>query len=443
MLQQASPEFSLRQRMLNLGLLIGGFGLGQGAIFAVQTWLMAKGKFDLLAAFGTHYSFAVLAIMMVDAGSSTVLTRVVIHRAEDQGPNDDVWRIFWETGAFRAVIALLIGIGIATYAWGISSDGFSRSYIVCALPGLFFWAGNPVGLLDGLRLSGISGITGSIAYASSAIGLAIASHAPTEMAGSILGGAFSLGYFLTIATQWAVLAGRGWRPKLQKTTQDGLLRSTRDGIALLLQSLPGQLALRVQLALSAAFLGPESTALFVYVKQAVAAMAMIIAFVLRVDFPMLVQTTSRAKTHSIWSIFHAQITTLYCAIALTVGTLILCIIILLFPHYGFGKAAALLIPFSITILTGSATIIMVQGLAALGAYALIAKIIATGAAIAIVISCLFVTILDVYAFLAAELACHSIWGYLVYRQLRHLDRNPAAWTDPINKMKSQSTCQTT
>ncbi|MGD5575291.1 hypothetical protein QUU09_22860, partial [Xanthomonas citri pv. citri] len=49
-------------------------------------------------------------------------------------------------------------------------------------PGLLLWAVNGVGLLDGLRLSGISGITGSVAYIINAVGLMLAMYGSHESA---------------------------------------------------------------------------------------------------------------------------------------------------------------------------------------------------------------------------------------------------------------------
>ena len=61
------------------------------------------------------------------------------------------------------LVALLVGIGAAIYALGFAHNDFSRGYVLFGLPGLLLWTGNAVGLLDGLKLSGISGITGSAA----------------------------------------------------------------------------------------------------------------------------------------------------------------------------------------------------------------------------------------------------------------------------------------
>lgn len=410
-------------RVVNIGLLIAGLGLGQGSIFVVQTLLVSNGEFELLAAFGTHYSFAILGTILVDAGSSTILARDMARLSDEQGARDEIWRIFSETVVFRLLMAVLIGIGAAAYAVGIASDSFSRCYLLFALPGWLVWAGNAVGLLDGLKRSGISGMTGSIAYAASAVGLVLAPRESLGAAGSILGGAFSIGYLLTVGAQWAALRHYGWQPGLRRVTRAGLARSFKDGLALLLQLVPPQGYLRVQLVLSSVYLGAEATAIFAYVKQIVVALAMIVAAVLRVDFPALVQKLARSQEQSFGDIFRAQQTTFRCAIALTVIALVVSGIASIGPQSNFSKAATALTLFAPTILTGSLSLMMIQALAALGAYALIARTVAVGSVVGIVVSYLLVTKLNVYAFAVAEIAFHLVGFYLVYRHIRYLKRS--------------------
>src|SRR5262245_9932397 len=90
----------------NLGLLTAGLGLGQGAIFVVQTLLVAAGDYQLLAAFGTHYSFAMLGTLLVDGGSSTILARETARLSAEQGARDEIWRTFCETVVLRLLIAV-------------------------------------------------------------------------------------------------------------------------------------------------------------------------------------------------------------------------------------------------------------------------------------------------------------------------------------------------
>jgi O-antigen/teichoic acid export membrane protein len=418
--------------IINLGLLITGLAVGQGTIFAVQTWLLASGQFELLSRFGTHYSFAILGILLTDGGTSTILARDVVRLSSDQGEIDEFWRTFSETVAFRLSIAALMGIAAVLYAATIAPAGFSRSYLLSALPGLLFWAGNATGLLDGLKLSGISGMTGSLAYVASAIALTLVPHTSPEMAGLILGGAFSSGYLLTALVQWAVLRRYGWAPQIKKPTAAGLVMAFKNGTAMSLQLLPGQISLRVQLTLSANYLGPEITAVFTYVKQIVNALAMIVFVVVRVDFPGLVQKISRTKTPSFRTIVEAQKTTLSCAIALTAGAIVVCLFSFFLPQTRLSGAAHALLSFSPTILTTSFSVMMMQGMIALGAYASVARITAIGAAVGIAASYFLVTTLGLYSILAGELLSHLSGFVLMYHDISRSNCPSEASTERAN-----------
>lgn len=406
------------QWLVNIALLIVGLGVGQGAIFLVQTMLVATGEYALLAAFGLHYSFAILAILLVDAGGTTILARMVARLSPEQRPSDSVWLAFCEMSTIRLLIAVLIGAAAAVYALGLTSDRFSQWYVALALPGLLLWSVNPVGLLDGQRMSGISGITGSAAYLITAVGLASAAHRPPEVAGAVLGGAFSIGYVVTLAAQWVALRRMGWRPRFRRPTRSGLLTSLKDGCALLFQLVPGQINMRVQLVLSTAYLGTETTALFIYAKQVVTAFTQIIGFVLRVEFPGLVEKLATSRKQSIASILSAQRTTLYLAIAFSTGTTVVSGVAALTPGFSLHEAAKVMVLFAPTIGTLSLSLMMTQALAAMGVYAVIARALVFSSAMGIAACYLLISKFQIYALALGELTFHFVGFYLVFRYLR-------------------------
>jgi O-antigen/teichoic acid export membrane protein len=407
-------------QFVNIALLVVGLGLGQGSIFIVQTVLVAAGAYELLAAFGTHYSFAILGIILVDAGSGTTLARVVARLSTDGKPSDEIWRIFCETTAIRLLIAALIGTAAVTYAGGFASDDFSRWYVPMALPGLLLWAVNGVGLLDGLRLSGISGITGSAAYVVTAIGLALSTQKPTGAAGAFLGGAFSIGYVLTVAAQWAILGRKGWLPRLEKITRKGMAKSFGDSCALLFLYVPGQITMRLQLVLSAVYLGSETTALFVYAKQIMMASTQIIWFVLRVEFPGLIEKLAVPARQALGRILEAQKLSLYVAMALAVGATAVSVIAAAVPDFGLHRAATIIAAFAPTMLTMSLSLMVTQALAALGAYAAIARAIAISSAAGMLVSCMLVSTLGVYAFVLGEATFNLASFYIAYQYLQRM-----------------------
>lgn len=405
------------RQIINIGLLIAGLGLGQGAIFVVQTALVASGKYELLAAFGTHYSFAILAVIVVDLGASTTLARAVAQLSSGRGSRGAVWQAFCETSVIRLAVASLIGAVALVFVWSFSSDGFSRWYVALALPGLLLWALNGVGLLDGLRLSGVSGMTGAAAYMVTAAGLALASREPAETAGAVLGGAFSAGYLLTLVAQWTVLVRNGWVPRLRKLTRAGLAKALRDGTALALQVVPAQ-ALRLQLVLSVMYLGAETTALFVFAKQVLTATTQIIGFVLRVEFPGLTAKLLGEGRHSLGGMIAAQRMAVFCAVTFAVGATTVAGIAALVPDFSLHRAAVTVAGFTPTILTMSLLLMMQQGLAAIGAYGASTLALAIGSTTGILASYLLISPLGVYAFAAGEAVMDFVGLYVGYLYLR-------------------------
>lgn len=395
----------------NIALLLGGFGLGQGAIFVAQTWLVANAEYRLLAAFGTHFLFAVLGIFVVDAGSITTLAR---HAAAlpSESSSQRLWRLFWNTATFRMAVALTLVTATIVYGFSSVADGFSQSYALLAAPAFLFYAGNAAGLLDGFKFSGISGICGAAPYATSAIALVLVRRASPEVAGAILGAAFSAGCLLTVAAHWIVLARFGRRPRWEGTTTRGFLAAVREGGAMLGVMLPGQLYGRVQLILSASYLGAEATALFLYVKQLLSGIIQIVAFVQRVEFPTLVRRLSSPDDHLFRTIVSAQKLMATAGVLATVAVLIGASVMAHWPQSRFGTVAPLLGAFSMTLLTMTALLMVAQSLAATGAYEGLAIDNIIFNAIGVAASYLFLSRFGVYAFLAGDLFS-TVCGFLL------------------------------
>src|SRR5215475_11773283 len=110
-----------RQRLLNIAFLVVGLALGQGSIFIVQTALVSAGEYNLLSAFGTHYSFAILGTILVDAGASTTLARAVARLGTGPDGREQFWRIFCETSVIRLLFAACVGAAAMAYAFGMAA----------------------------------------------------------------------------------------------------------------------------------------------------------------------------------------------------------------------------------------------------------------------------------------------------------------------------------
>jgi O-antigen/teichoic acid export membrane protein len=148
---------------------------------------------------------------------------------------------------------------------------------------------------------------------------------------------------------------------------------------------------------------------------------MVLAIVLRVDFPGLVQKVSRARKQSLWRILEAQKTTLYCSIALAAGAAVVSSSMPAFAPSRFVAAATVLLMFTPTIFTSSFSLMMTQALLALGAYASVARITALAAAFGIAVSCLLITTAGLYALVIGELVTHVFVFVAMYNVVVRLN----------------------
>jgi O-antigen/teichoic acid export membrane protein len=249
----------------------------------------------------------------------------------------------------------------------------------------------------------------------------LAVHRSAEAAGAILGGAFSLGYLVTVGAQWIALGRKGWSPQFRKITRAGLARALKDGVSLLFQYVPGQINMRVQLVLSTVYLGAETTALFVYAKQIVTAATQIIGLVLRVEFPGLVEKLAQPGERSLASILGPQKMAVYCAIALTVSITGVSGVAAMVPDFSLHRAATIIASFMPTMLPLSLSMMIVQALAALGAYGVIARAFAISSAVGILASYLLISTFGFYALVLGEAMLHLVGFYIAYRYLRRLN----------------------
>jgi peptidoglycan biosynthesis protein MviN/MurJ (putative lipid II flippase) len=396
------------RRLVNLGMLVSGFGLGQGSIFLVQSWLVATGNTEMLALFGTYFSFAILGIVAVEAGSLTILSAQIARQLHGGGTKADVWRSYWETTVFRLSVAVvLVAIGLAALSFSTLPD-FSRNYLIWSLPAMALWAFNAAGFLDGLQKSGISGLTGSIAYVSSAVALFFSSHMDLADAGAWTGAAFSLGYLLTITAQFAALTVSDWKPQWARPSRNGVRQAFIEEGSMLAGLLPGQLYFRAQLAIAALFLGHNATAVLVYAKQIVGAASQIAGFARRVEFPRLVQAVASNPGLSTAATIRIQRTSLVIAAAFAVIIAAVAVVVISSASGFAVEAWGFLALFCVTVISESIGQTLVQGLFARSSYhaAAIARIVAV--AIAVVFGYLFVSVFGVRVFVLSDLLSHGI-----------------------------------
>lgn len=388
----------------NMAMLIGGFGVGQGAIFIMQTWLVAQQQLAFLGLFGLHITFAVLGFHIIDMGALTVLARRIASDDAAEVP----WNIFWAITAARLFMALIVSSSALAYVHFFSSP-FSAGYIVGVLPGLIVWSVNGAGLLDGLRKSGFSGLAGSLPYLASALVAPFCLALPAYQAALYLGLAFSVGLIAATMLIALILRLNGhvieWvRPDLRAVRQ-----AFGQGIAMLANWLPGQVFYRVQIVLCGIFLGPAGTGLFVYAKQIINALSQLVAFIRRIEFPNLVERLSHNKGSFFHQTFSALRVGLAAAALSTLGLLAVSVGAKQFlpdQFHAIAKAVAL---FSPLVLFGAVYLTFSQGLLARGRYGLVARNANIMVIIGIIFSCSLPNIFGFNGFVIAEIVM-SLFG---------------------------------
>lgn len=354
------------RKMMNLALLVGGYGAGQGSILLAQTWLIAIGRLDLVAYFGLHFAMATLGVILVDAGSVTILARHVATIEADGRSRPEIWRWYSSITALRLLIAVLIALAIST-AWLVELlPGASLAYAVAAAPVFVFWAFNLSGLLDGLKLSGISGATAALPSMASVAGLVMVALLPELEPGYVLGSALSVGYLLAICVQFACVAAAGHRFMPVVPVLSFCRQAAWDGLSYLGATLPGQLYFRLQLQLCHALLGTDATAIFLYLKQIFVGVAQLIGFVRRVEFPVLVEQLR--SNSALYLMLKIQRNGTILSVVLSVLMLI-CGTIIGFTVNGiFGQVGMMAAVLSPMLIANSFSLALNQGLAALGRF---------------------------------------------------------------------------
>ncbi|MBX7446619.1 hypothetical protein GR927_01335 [Mycolicibacterium sp. 3033] len=283
----SSPKY---RRVMNLAGLLAGFGLGQGSLFAVQTWLLATGEIAFLGQFAIVNTMILLAYQGIDLGGLVILAR---HVATEDHAGRDIPTFFWSFSAVRLIIAFaLTMMGLIWLA--LDPTSFGSNYTGMAIPGLILLAVSPGGVLDGHNLSGWTGATWALPFVASAIALPFGLEMSSRGAGMLLGGALSVGAALAVAVQYGLLHWQGLTVSYRRPKAAIMREGGHEALLYLAGWLPGQLSFRAQLGVAATLLGLDAAALFIYAKQIIMIATRFLVFARRVEYPALVkQLTER------------------------------------------------------------------------------------------------------------------------------------------------------
>ncbi|WP_370500784.1 hypothetical protein NWT09_08040 [Mycolicibacterium sp. jd] len=278
----SSPKY---RRAMNMVGLLAGFGLGQGSLFAVQTWLLATGEIAFMGRFAIINTMILLAYQAIDLGGLVILAR---HVATEDRACRDIPTFFWSFSAVRIIIAFVLTMmGLIWLA--LNPTSFDSNYTAMAIPGLILLAVSPGGILDGHNMSGWTGATWALPFVASAIALPFGMGMSSRGAGMLLGGALSLGAILAVVVQYGMLHRQGLTVPYRRPKAALMREGGHEALLYLVGWLPGQLFFRGQVGIAAALLGTNSAALLIYAKQIIMIATRFLVFARRVEYPDLVK----------------------------------------------------------------------------------------------------------------------------------------------------------
>lgn len=411
----------INRKYVNIILMLIGFGAGQGAIFLAQTALILEKRTELLTNFGTCFSFAMLGILLVDSGSVSIFARGVVQFTKNKNSAKPISDLFWEYTVYRLFISVLIAVCSVSYVFTLAPNGFALGFFIFATPALFIWAFNSAGVFDGLNLSGISGAINAIPYLCAALGLYFGRDLPAWNSGSCAGAMLSIGYFFAVIIQFGILKFKNIKLGFKFPIKNAILTS-KDGISMIGIMVPGQLYYRFQLVVSIYWLGPDATAVFIYVKQIVNALSQVLSFVRRAEFSVLVESLEENPKSIFRSIFKVQKAGTAISIIFSLS-LLLCGYTLEFIGGGTKHIGIFLMLFSPTVFSVTLVLALQQALIAMSLATAMPISIAIAMMAGAIVSIALIAPLGIVALVIGEIAQHFVNFALNCRIVRRWRRS--------------------
>lgn len=268
----------LPAKYLNLGLLVLGFGLGQGSLFLANTYLFWSHQFELVAAFGAAHALLTFLYFITDWGGMVYLAKEAVMHRPEQRP---LVVSYLALSLVRLAVAIVFYAGLLALQIGTPAS-FATEYSMFAGLGLLVYAFNASGVLDGKSKAGISGLTQAMPVIAAAVALPVSVDLDMTTAGRVLGCAYAVGMMLTIALQ--LLAAKiDWFTARDALSWRTLFNVGREAMPYMLTPLPGHTLFRLQVLLAVTYLPAQLVALFIYARQIVGVGYQALGFYLRVD----------------------------------------------------------------------------------------------------------------------------------------------------------------
>lgn len=309
------------RKALNVGGILTGLALGQGALFVLNTYLVSEGLLALVGQIGLSLGFLSLFLWVIDFGGVYYLTRSVV-----EGDYRVKW---WQVILGRLFIGVPVSIFSAILLATVFHDSFEAQIVLTAIViAAPIWALNILGLLEGKDLAGLGGLFNNLGTLFAAIYISYILSRGEHFEGVFIGLAFALGVVVTVVAHYTIayfklrmisLGSNEWAPRMAF-----IVPFLRFGLGYSVSHLPAQAYSRIVLLLINQTLGAAVGGVYVYIKTVMNACAQVVNSIRRVEFRELVSKIGRTRV-TYWNALTQQTSSVYFSFAVVGITLVLSI----------------------------------------------------------------------------------------------------------------------
>lgn len=292
-----------------LGLSLG-LVLGQGAFFALQTWLMSSREFELVSSLGLAITVVTFIQWFSDFGGTALL-----NAAKSYGEPPEY---FSSVVLLRFLLSIPIFAFSSTVAVVYVENDLERAIIIFGGLSAVFWSFNLSGLIDAAKLNHITGPLNALPWVIVSLVVLLALLNGVHGFGVYVGFGFSLGVLINVVVQyWIYPQGLAYL-RMRGGSWLMMRKYLKVALPYMFANAPAQVYPRYQIGLVSLYLSSPVVASFLYGKSMLNACSQMVAVMRRAEFSGLCLRASQGASMSVKDVLYAQKTTLLLASFLTV-----------------------------------------------------------------------------------------------------------------------------
>lgn len=259
-----------------------GFILGQGSMFLVQSWLLYKGLFNVLAYTGIGLGILTLIQWTADMGGTFILSRYTERNELDNKLIPFFFaRLLFSIFIYSTLYLVLLLVNFDTIVVDIIYAGI-------LIP--ILWAFNITGILDNKKMNSVTGPLSGISWMLASLAIITSIAFQLEEIGIIVGLAYSIGIVITLIIQYFTIKKANlnftieYHDLFKKTIKEFI-----HGGYYSLGYISAQAYARSLPILIEKYIDVKTAGMFLYAKSFVNILSQLIYFIRRVEFSNVVK----------------------------------------------------------------------------------------------------------------------------------------------------------